>query len=87
MTTPTLYATVNVQWEDNKGVERDVDVEVEYVFDGRKDLQVMAGDIIGEGEPYGISEDAFWDLVDQAVAARASDDYNNWLSGQDGSDD
>lgn len=87
MANATLFATVNVQWEDRKGVERDVDVEVEYNFDGRKDLQIMASTIIGEGIPYGISESCFDALVDEAVAERAFDDYDNWLSGQDGSED
>lgn len=84
---PTLTSTVNVMWECPKGIERDVDVLVEFTFDGVDDLDILAAEILGEGEPYGISEDRFDGLVDAAVADCATDAYNDWLSGQDGSED
>ena len=85
MATATLNTTVNVMWEDYKGVEHDCDVDVTYTYNGADDLQVLAAD--AQGEPYGIDERSFDDLVDQAVFERADDDYADWLSGQDGSDD
>jgi hypothetical protein len=78
-----LTSTVNVQWEDPKGIERDCDVLVEYTYDG--DVDVLSADIIEGEEPYGISESDFDDLVDAAVAERAPEAYADWLSGQDDS--
>ena len=87
---PTLTTTVTVQWECNKrpGVERQCDVVVEYTFDGVDDVDVLAADIVrtdvfdGDDAPYGISEQDFDALVDEAVAERAHDAYADWLSGQ-----
>jgi hypothetical protein len=78
-----LTTTVNVQWEDTKGIERDCDVVVEYMYNG--DVDVLSADIVEAGEPYGISESAFDALVDAAVAERAPEAYADWLSGQDDS--
>ena len=78
-----VTTTVNVQWEDPKGIERDCDVLVEFMYDG--DVDVLSADIVGGGEPYGISESDFDDLVDAAVAERAPEAYADWLSGQDDS--
>jgi hypothetical protein len=83
---PTLTTTVNVQWECDKrpGVERDCDVLVEFTFDGVDDFEVLGAEIVGGGEPYGISTDCFDDLVDAATIEVAAEVYGDWLSGQDG---
>lgn len=85
--TPTLTSLVSVQWQCPKGLDRECDVTVEYTFDGVDDLEVLAADVAGGVEPYGIDPDAFDALVDAAVAERAAEAYGDWLSGQDGSDD
>jgi len=86
---PTLQTIVTVQWECNKqrGVERQCDVAVEFAFDGVDDFEMQAADIIGGGEPYGISAECFDALVDAATIEVAAEVYGDWLSGQDGSDD
>jgi hypothetical protein len=83
---PTLTSTVTVQWECPKGVERECDVVVEYTFDNVDDLDVLSAEIVGGGSPYGIDAATFDELVDAAVAERASEAYGDWLSGQDGND-
>jgi hypothetical protein len=88
MATATLISTVTVTWEcsHQRGVERSCDVLAEYTFDGSRDLQIMAADIVEGDEPYGIDTASFDLLVDKAVAERASEAYGDWLSGQDGGD-
>jgi len=80
-----ITTTVNVQWEDPKGIERDCDVIVEFLYDG--DVDIFSADIVNAegGEPYGISESDFDALVDAAVAEQAPEAYADWLSGQDDS--
>ena len=68
-----------------RGIERECDVDVEFTFDGVDDFEVLGADIVGGGEPYGISAECFDDLVDQATIERASEVYGDWLSGQDDS--
>ena len=80
-----ITTTVNVQWEDRKGTERDCDVVVEFLYDG--DVDILSADIVGGGEPYGISDSDFDDLINGAVAERAPEAYADWLSGQDDSKD
>lgn len=84
---PTLFTTVNVAWECPRGYDHDVEVEVEFSFDGDKDLQILSARTLSEGEITGISDHDFDELVDEAVFECAHDEYHNWLSGQDGSED
>lgn len=83
---PTLTSAVTVQWQCPKGIKRTADVVAEYTFDNVDDLEVLGADIVGGGEPYGIDQERFDALVDEAVAAVASLAYGDWQSGLDGSE-
>jgi hypothetical protein len=80
----TLYRTVTIVWEDAKS-ERECDVRVVYEYNGDRDFAVLEQEIVdGDGEtPYGLTEDVFNEMVDQAVFLYAAEDYGDWLSGQD----
>lgn len=85
----TLERTVTIVWEDIKA-ERQCDVRVVYQYDGDKDFAVMEQYIVSDetsDAPYGLTEDIFNGMVDNATLEYAADDYADWLSGQDGGDD
>lgn len=83
-----LTRTVTVTWEDEKA-ERSCDVVVEYEYDGADHFEITGIDLVDGSyeDPYGISIDAFEALICDAVVERAAEDYGDWLSGQDGSED
>ena len=84
---PTLTSTVTVQWEcPDCLIKRQCVVVADYTFDNVDDLEVLSAEIVGGGSPYGIDAATFDELVDAAVAERASEAYGDWLSGQDGND-
>ncbi|MFZ9627306.1 MAG: hypothetical protein ACO3AD_18765 [Burkholderiaceae bacterium] len=77
MSLMTASATVNVAWECNRGYDHDIEVEVEYTYDGDRELRVLSAKTLGE--PHGISDYDFDELVDEATFERAVDDYPQWL--------
>ncbi len=77
MLTATLFSTVNVGWVDDRGRERDCDVEVDYTFDS-DELKITGTSLIGSAS--GIGEYEFDELVWEAVNAVADEAYGEWLA-------
>lgn len=84
----TLERTVTVIWEDDKA-ERQCDVKTIYEYDGDRHFAVVWQEILDAEEnievPHGLTEEVFFQMVDDAVFPYANEDYQDWLSGQDGS--
>ena len=83
--TATLHRTVTVQWQDRMA-ERQCDVRVVYEYDGDRNFAVLEQYIVSDEDsdaPYGLTEEIFNGMVDNAVFEYAAEDYGDWLSGQD----
>lgn len=75
--TAHLFARVIIDWEDSHHRERDLEVEVDYTFDGEA-LRITGTTYLGI--PVGISD---WDLEEaiwEAVNDQADEAYAEWLA-------
>lgn len=79
MATATLTATVTVAWQCQRGFDHDATVDVTYTFDGGDDVRVLSSSV-AYGDPVGISDWDFDELVWEAVNERADEDYCEWLA-------
>ena len=72
--TAKLFTTVTIYWIDRRGALRDVDVEVDYTFDGEI-LSITGSRTLGVD-----ADDSpdFDELVWQATNERADDAYAEW---------
>jgi hypothetical protein len=76
-----LSAEVTVAWECPRGHDHDATVDVVYTFDGDRNVNILE-QRVAWGEPEGIGDWEFDQLVFDAISDRAWDDYSEWYADQ-----
>lgn len=77
MTTATLNTTATVLWTDQRGCDRDVEVNVRYSFDGDDDLRILSSELLG---PCDMGDWEFDEALWEVVMDKAVDAYPEWLA-------
>jgi hypothetical protein len=75
-TAANLTTRVNLCWTNQRGHERETEVEVEYTYDG-DDLRIVAQTLLAGTDP---ETDWFDDMVFDAVAEVCDEQYAEWLA-------
>lgn len=74
--TAHLSTAITVYWQCSRGFDHDADVDVDYTFDGDKELTIKSARVIGD--TVGISDWDFDELVYEKTFDRAVEEYADW---------
>lgn len=73
--TPQLFATVMLEWQDERGRYHEAEVEVDYTYNG-EDLNIISTRPLTSTDSIG--DDDFDDQVWEAVTDLADEAYAEW---------
>jgi glycerate-2-kinase len=78
MVTATLQTTVQIEWQDYRGRDRECELEVTYTFDG-DDLRIVSYAAPVDGYDGDMIDGLVWD----AVTEQADEAFAEWLNDRD----